>query len=77
MKDWLNMTDGTTGSTPDYLAEARQSKRRVRPILEAFIDEHLIVEDPLLDDASLEISLFEDLPWRDPSPSGEYEAVTA
>jgi len=66
-----------TGPHPSHLAEAHRSKARVRPLIEAIIDEHLVAADPLLDDATLESSLFEDLPWRDPSPSGEYEAITA
>ena len=43
---------------------------------QAMIDEHLAV-DPLMLDAALEESLFADLPWRDPSPSGEFEAIHA
>jgi hypothetical protein len=65
-----------TQRDPDHLAEARASKRRVRHALQAMIDEHLVV-DPLLLDAALEESLFADLPWRDPSPSGEFEAIQA
>jgi hypothetical protein len=65
-----------TQPDPDHLAEARASKRRVRRVLQAMIDEHLAV-DPLMLDAALEESLFADLPWRDPSPSGEFEAIQA
>ncbi len=60
----------------DLTTEALASKKRVRHALEAMIAEHL-VEDPMLNDPSLEISLFEDLPWKDPSPSGEFEAITS
>lgn len=66
----------TTQDNPDHLAEARASKDRVRNALQAMIDEHLAV-DPLMLDAALEESLFADLPWRDPSPSGEFEAIHA
>jgi hypothetical protein len=61
---------------PTHLAEARASKHCVRRALRAMIDEHLAT-DPLLLDTALEESLFEDLPWRDPSPSGEFEAIHA
>tara|TARA_B110000495_G_scaffold201804_1_gene220174 strand:+ start:344 stop:469 length:126 start_codon:yes stop_codon:yes gene_type:complete len=40
------------------------------------IDEH-IVNDLALQDDSIERSLFADLPWKDPSPSGEFEAINA
>ena len=65
-----------TQHDPDHLAEARASKYRVRRTLQAVIDEHLAV-DPLMLDTALEESLFADLPWRDPSPSGEFEAILA
>ncbi len=61
---------------PTPLAEAHASKKRVRKVLEALIDEHL-VDDPLLLDQAIGGSLFEDLPWKDPSPSGEFEAINA
>jgi len=41
------------------------------------IEEHLVEEDPLPTDADLSTSLFADMPWRDPSPSGEFEAIQA
>lgn len=65
-----------TQHDPDHLAEARASKYRVRRTLQAVINEHLAV-DPVMLDAALEESLFADLPWRDPSPSGEFEAILA
>ena len=70
------LNNETTQHNPDHLAEARASKDRVRNALQAMIDEHLAV-DPLMLDAALEESLFADLPWRDPSPSGEFEAIHA
>ncbi len=68
--------DGSTHPDPQHLAEARQSKANVRRKLKSMIDEHVVV-DPILLDESLEQSLFADLPWRDPSPSGEFEAIQA
>jgi hypothetical protein len=65
-----------TQPDPDHLVEARASKARVRRALQAMINEHL-VDDPMLLDAALEESLFAELPWRDPSPSGEFEAIHA
>ena len=65
-----------TEDNPDHLTEARASKEHVRNALKAMINEHLVV-DPLMLDATLEESLFADLPWRDPSPSGEFEAIHA
>ncbi len=68
--------DGSNHPDPDHLAEARRSKAIVRRRLQAIVDEHLVI-DPALLDESLEQSLFADLPWRDPSPSGEFEAIQA
>jgi hypothetical protein len=68
--------DEQTPPNPDHLSEARRSKAMVRRRLQAMIDEHLVA-DPALLDASLEASLFADLPWKDPSPSGEFEAIQA
>ena len=71
------MTNNTPKPTDDQLmAEARLSKERVRKRLQAIIDEHL-VDDPALADDALQSSLFEELPWKDSSPSGEYEAITS
>lgn len=69
-------TNDNTTPDPRHLAEARASKRRVRQQLQATIDEHMI-DDLMLQDDSLEHSLFADLPWKDPSPSGEFQAINA
>ncbi|MDP7071212.1 MAG: hypothetical protein QF561_07695 [Phycisphaerales bacterium] len=69
-------TDGTTPNS-DYLMEALASKHRVRRALQAMIEEHLVADDPIPTDADLSTSLFADLPWRDPSPSGEFKAIQA
>ena len=69
-------TDGSTTPDPLHLAEARAAKSRGRTHLQAIIDEHLI-DNLILQDDSLESSLFADMPWKDPSPSGEFEAINA
>lgn len=61
----------------EHLAEAHASKRRVRRELESQIESHLEVHDPMLDAPEFQTSLFDELPWRDPSPSGEFDAVHA
>jgi hypothetical protein len=72
----MTTDDNNTTPNPKHLAEARASKQHVRRRLQATIDEH-IVHDLVALDATLEISLFDDLPWKDPSPSGEFEAIEA
>ena len=69
-------TDDSTTPDPRHLAEARAAKRRGRTHLQTIIDEHLI-DNLILQDDSLESSLFADMPWKDPSPSGEFEAINA
>ncbi|MCP4760062.1 MAG: hypothetical protein GY894_03975 [Planctomycetes bacterium] len=69
-------TDGTTPNW-DHLMEARCSKPRARKALQTMVEEHLVVDDQLPTDADLSTSLFTELPWRDPSPSGEFEAIQA
>ncbi|MCH2139187.1 MAG: hypothetical protein MK074_09085 [Phycisphaerales bacterium] len=57
-----------TPATPESLRrEAAQSKARVRKRLEAML------ETQLHDAAATE--LLADMPWQDPSRSGEFEAV--
>lgn len=68
--------DDTTTPSPQHLTEARSSKLRVRRQLQAMIDED-IIEDFTVQDDSIERSLFADTVWKDPSPSGEFEAITA
>ena len=69
-------TDDHTHPNPEHLAEARVSKRKVRKQLEDHISRH-VADELILQDESIETSLFADLPWRDPSPSGEFEAIQA
>ena len=69
-------TNDSTTPDPLHLTEAHAAKSRGRTHLQAIIDEHLI-DDLILQDDSLESSLFADMPWKDPSPSGEFEAINA
>ena len=69
-------TNDSTTPDPLHLTEARAAKSRGRTHLQAIIDEHLI-DNLILQDDSLESSLFADMPWKDPSPSGELEAINA
>ncbi|MDP6986448.1 MAG: hypothetical protein QGG74_00255 [Phycisphaerales bacterium] len=72
----MTTDDHNATPNPAHLAEARASKQHVRRQLQAIIDEH-IVDDLVMHDDTLETSLFADLPWKDPSPSGEFEAIEA
>ena len=71
-----NNNNNNKPSKTDLQDEARLSKDRVRTRLQAIIDEHLII-DPAMTDEALQSSLFEELPWKDCSPSGEFEAITS
>jgi hypothetical protein len=72
----MTTDDHNATPNPTHLAEARTSKQHVRRQLQAIIDEH-IVDDLVMHDDTLETSLFADMPWKDPSPSGEFEAIEA
>jgi len=72
----MSTDDHTNTPDPKHLAEARASKQQVRRQLQAIVDEH-IVDDLILDDDTLTQSLFAELPWKDPSPSGEFDAIQA
>ncbi len=72
----MTTDDHNTTPDPKHLVEARAIKQYVRRRLQATIDEH-IVDDLVMHDDTLETSLFADLPWKDPSPSGEFEAIEA
>ena len=64
-----DMTPPTPPTRESLRREAAKSKARVRKRLEAMLEEHL-------HDAPANEALA-DMPWQDPSRSGEFEAVLA
>jgi hypothetical protein len=72
----MTTDDHTNTPNAKHLTEAHTSKQHVRRQLQAIIDEY-IVDDLILQDDTLESSLFAELPWKDPSPSGEFESIQA